>query len=64
MSKFEISYYYDDPWAGTVEETTTFEGDWTGLQEYIKGLKEMECYGIIATDIAPEWYEDDAELAE
>ena len=64
MNRYEISYYYDDPWAGTVEETTTFEGGYTEMQDYCKGLKSMGCYGIYAADICPEWPDDCADIDE
>ena len=64
MSKFEISYYYDDEWAGKVEERVEFDGTWLELQDHLKSLRESGCSGTVATDICPEWYEEENEEEE
>lgn len=54
MPKFEITYCYDDPWAGVVEESTIFTGDYEAMERYCEGLKSMDCYNIFAAEIYSE----------
>lgn len=48
---YEIHYYYDDEWAGTVSQTETFEGSWDELQDYVQELRASGCYDIIAAHV-------------
>ena len=54
MPKFEISFCYDDPWAGVVDESTIFTGDYEAMERYCEGLKSMDCYNIFAAEIYDE----------
>lgn len=54
MRKFEITYCYDDPWAGVVDGNNIYTGTEEGLEEYCEGLKKMDCYNIFAAEIYDE----------
>jgi len=51
MDTYELTYCYDDDWAGTVTEIAHYTGTWDGLQDYIVQLKDCGCYWIDASCI-------------
>ena len=49
--RYEISYFTDDEWVGTVCESEWFSGSWDELQEHLKALREVGCYNIAVSAI-------------
>lgn len=51
MSKYEIIYDYDNGFSAASNIRESFDGDWTGLQEFIKRLREDGAYNIDASAV-------------